>query len=235
MKRILPLLIVIALVAGRGFAAEPKMNSLSKKDKTAGWQLLFDGKSLDGWKASESKGVFTVEDGCIVTFSDKARVVAENPGAKTLRSHLFYDGPVANHDFKNFEISLDIKTAPGANSGVYIHTQYQPTNWPDKGYEVQVNNTHKDPKKGAGLYAIKDNFEAPAKDGEWYTMVVKVEGKRIQTFVNGKQIVDYTEPTPAAPPENMKGRMLSHGTFALQGHDPDSKVMYRNIKVRVLP
>jgi hypothetical protein len=66
-------------------------------------------------------------------------------------------------------------------------------------------------------------------------MVVRVEGKRIQTFVNGKQIVDFTEPTPAAPPAKMEGRKLSSGTFALQGHDAESKVKYRNIKVRVLP
>ena len=98
-----------------------------------------------------------------------------------------------------------------------------------------MNNTHKDVKKGAGLYAIKDNLEAPAKDDEWYTMVIKVEGKRIQTFVNGKQIVDCTEPTPPAPPAKMAGRKLSSGTFAIQAHDPESKVMYRNVKVRVLP
>ena len=53
--------------------------------------------------------------------------------------------------------------------------------------------------------------------------------------MNGKQIIDFTEPTPAAPPANMKGRMVSNGTFAIQGHDPESKVVYRNIKVRVLP
>ena len=100
---------------------------------------------------------------------------------------------------------------------------------------MQVNNTHTDVKKGAGLYGIKDNLEAPAKDEEWYTMVVKVEGKHIQTFVNGKQIVDFVEPTPPAPPANMAGRFLTHGTFAIQGHDPASKVMYKNIKVRVLP
>jgi hypothetical protein len=235
MKRILPLLALGALLTAPGFAAEPKANSVSKKEKSDGWQLLFDGKSLDGWKASESKGVFTVEDGCLVTFRDKAKVTAENPGAKTLRSHLFYAGPVANHDFKNFELSLDIKTAPGANSGVYFHTQYQDTGWPDKGYEVQVNNTHKDVKKGAGLYGIKDNLEAPARDGEWYTMRIKVEGKHVQTFVNGKQIVDYTEEANPERPAAMKGRLVSHGTFALQGHDPDSVVMYRNIKVRLLP
>jgi hypothetical protein len=231
MKSILSLIILVGLLAAPACAAEAKPNTLTAAEKKAGWQLLFDGKSLDGWKASESQGVFTVEDGCIVNFTDAAK--AKAAGLK--KSHLFYAGPVANHDFKNFELSVDIKTFPGANSGVYIHTAFQETGFPDKGYEIQVNNTHKDPKKGAGLYAVKDNFEAPAKDGEWYTMVVKVEGKRIQTFVNGKQIVDFTEPTPPAPPPKMAGRKLSSGTFAIQGHDPDSKVMMRNIKVRVLP
>jgi hypothetical protein len=223
MKRTLSLLALAALVisAAPAGAAELKINTLTSAEKSAGWKLLFDGKSLDGWKASENQGTFTVQDGILVVFGK--------------RSHLFYTGPVANADFRNFELSLDIKTFPKANSGVYIHTEYQETGWPDKGYEIQVNNTHKDVKKGAGLYAIKDNLEAPAKDGEWYTMVIKVEGKHIQTFVNGKQIVDFTEPTPAAPPAKMPGRKLSNGTIAIQGHDPESKVMYKNIKIRVLP
>ena len=220
MKPIL-ILSLLAVLSGARLSAAAGHNTLSAADKSAGWQLLFDGKSLNGWKASENQGTFSVQDGELVVFGK--------------RSHLFYTGPVNGANFRNFELSLDIKTFPKANSGVYIHTAYQETGWPDKGYEVQVNNTHKDVKKGAGLYAIKDNAEAPANDGEWYTMVVRVEGKRIQTFVNGKQIIDFTEPTPAAPPANMKGRMLSSGTFAIQGHDPESKVVYRNIKVRALP
>jgi Domain of Unknown Function (DUF1080) len=220
MKPIL-ILSLLAVLSGARLSAAAPHNTLSAADKSAGWQLLFDGKSLNGWKASENQGTFSVQDGELVVFGK--------------RSHLFYTGPVNGANFRNFELSLEIKTFPKANSGVYIHTAYQETGWPDKGYEVQVNNTHKDVKKGAGLYAIKDNAEAPANDGEWYTMVVRVEGKRIQTFVNGKQIIDFTEPTPAAPPANMKGRMLSSGTFAIQGHDPESKVVYRNIKVRALP
>jgi hypothetical protein len=219
----------LLLAAGRLAAADA--NTLTAAEKAAGWKLLFDGKSLDGWKASESKGVFTVEGGCLVTFSDTKQALAQ--GMK--RSHLFYVGPVAGADFKNFELALDIKTFPKANSGVYFHTEYQETNWPAKGYEVQVNNTHKDVKKGAGLYAIQDNLVAPAKDEEWYTMTIKVEGKRVQTFVNGKQIVDYTEEENPARPPAMKGRLISHGTFAIQGHDPESRVMFKNIKVLVLP
>ena len=155
--------LALCAFAGRALAADAKPNTLTSAEKSAGWQLLFDGKSLDGWKASEDKGAFTVEDGCIVTFSDAKKAAAE----KWKKSHLFYVGPVANAKFKNFEISLDIKAGPKGNSGVYIHTEYQDTNWPAKGYEVQVNNTHRDVKKGAGLYNVKDNFEAPAKDDEW--------------------------------------------------------------------
>ena len=51
-------------------------------------------------------------------------------------------------------------TTPGSNSGIYFHTAYQEGGWPSKGYEVQVNNSHTDPKRTAGLYAIQDNMEA---------------------------------------------------------------------------
>lgn len=219
MKRTLSVLILFSLALSRVFAADA--NTLTAAEKSAGWKLLFDGKSLDGWKASENQGTFSVANGELVVFGK--------------RSHLFYAGKVNNANFKNFELSLDIKTFPKANAGVYFHTQYQETGWPDKGYEVQVNNTHKDVKKGAGLYGIKDNLEAPAKDGEWYTMTIKVEGKRVQTFVNGKQIVDYTEEASPERTPAMKGRLISSGTFAIQGHDPESRVLFKNIKVRVLP
>ncbi len=219
MKRTLANLLVAALALAPLAAAEH--NTLTAAEKSAGWQLLFDGKSLDGWRSSENPNVFSVQDGNLVVFGK--------------RSHLFYTGPVANANFRNFELQLDVVTFPKANSGVYFHTEYQESGWPLKGYEVQVNNTHKDVKKGAGLYAIQDNLQAPAKDGEWYTMKIRVEGKRVQTWVNGRPIVDYTEePNPERPP-NMAGRLISSGTFAIQGHDPESKVMFRNIKVRVLP
>ena len=185
------------------------------------WTPLFDGKSLDGWKSNDKPGTFSAKDGLLIVHGE--------------RSHLFYDGPFHNHDFKNFELKAEILTKPGANSGVYIHTEFQDTGWPAKGYEIQVNNTHTDPKKGAGLYGIKDNFTAPAKDDEWYTMTIKVEGKHIVTMVNGTVITDYTEEENAQRPDNFKGRLLSHGTFAIQGHDPGSEVHFKNILVRPLP
>ena len=190
-------------------------------DSKDGWVSLFDGKSLAGWKVNEKPETFSVKDGEIVVKGD--------------RSHLFYDGPVNGHEFKNFEFKAEVMAKKSANSGVYFHTAFQPEGWPDKGFEVQVNNTHGDPKKGGGLYGIKDNFEAPAKDDEWYTMTIKVEGKHVITKVNDKVIVDYTEEENPKREEQFKGRLISHGTFALQGHDPGSEVHFKNIMVKVLP
>ena len=190
-------------------------------DAPEGWISLFDGKSLDGWKASEEPGTFAVQNGDIIVYGK--------------RSHLFYDGPVNNHDFKNFELKADVMTRKGSNSGVYFHTAWQETGFPDKGFEVQVNNTHKDPKKTAGLYNILDNFTAPAEDDQWFTLSIKVEGKHVITSVDGKVITDYTEPNDFQPAPKTPGRFIGHGTFALQGHDPASEVHFKNIFVKPLP
>ena len=147
-------------------AAQP--NTLTPAESAAGCHLLFDGKSLDGWQAPEKPEVFTVADG---------QIIVKGP-----RSHLFYTGQLAGHDFRNFELSIDVLTKPRANSGVYFHTEFQPTGWPFKGYEVQVNNSHSDPSRSAGLWGIKANLESVAKDDEWFTMNIRVEGKRIVTL-----------------------------------------------------
>lgn len=201
--------------------AAPAANTLTQAGRDAGWQLLFDGKTLDGWRASEQPGSFQVRDGSIVV--------------RGPRSHLFYVGPVQQHDFRDFELRLEVMTFPGANSGVYFHTAWQDEGWPAKGYEVQVNNTQSDPKRTGGLYAVEDNFEAPAADRQWFEMTVRVEGKHVTTFVDGKPIADYTEPADPQRPAEMAGRVLGSGTIALQAHDPDSEVHYRNIRIRALP
>jgi Domain of Unknown Function (DUF1080) len=185
-----------------------------------GWITLFDGKSLDGWKANESPETFNVKDGELIVKGPKA--------------HLFYVGKVNGGNFTNFEFMAEIKTYPKANSGVYLHTHYQDGGWPSVGYEIQVNNSHGDPKRTAGIYGVDDNLQAPAKDGEWFTLYIKVVGKTITTKVNGKLIKEYTEKPGDPRPQGMEKRWLSSGTFAIQGHDPGSESHYRNVKVKPL-
>ncbi len=214
MKKVLGLCVVsLLLIASLGFAQDKK--------KADGWVSIFDGKTLEGWKVGENAATFKVENGAIVV---------DGP-----RAHLFYVGPVMDHNFKDFEFKADVMTMPGSNSGMYFHTEYQETGWPAKGYEVQVNNTHTDPKKTGGLYGVKDVNPAPAKDNEWFTQHIIVEGKRVRIMVNGVTTADYTEPENMERPQSMSGRLLSSGTVALQGHDPKSKVLYKNIMVRALP
>ena len=188
-----------------------------------GWQSLFNGKDLEGWKPNEKPETFSVKDGELIVKGD--------------RSHLFYVGKGDNPKFKNFELRLEIMTKPKANSGVYVHTEFQPDGWPGKGYEIQVNNTHQDPKKTAGVYGIKDNFTAPAKDDEWFTMLITVKDKSITTKVNDKVISEWTEPEGWMPPKSFAGRALNPagGTIAIQGHDPGSEVHYRKIEIKPLP
>lgn len=187
-----------------------------------GWVSLFNGENLDGWKASEHTSTFSVVDGAITVHGD--------------RSHLFYDGEVNDHDFTNFEWCCEIMTKPNANSGMYFHTEFQDVDWPAKGYEVQVNNTHGDPKKTGGLYDVADVLDdSPAKDNEWFTQHVIVRGKNIRVYVNGKLTTDYTEPDDLDRQSGRAGRKLGHGTLALQGHDPGSVVIYRKVLVKPLP
>jgi len=179
-----------------------------------GWVSLFDGKTFDGWKVNENPATFTIQDGAIV--------------AKGPRSHLFYVGPVGKAEFRNFELKIDVMSAPGSNGGVFFHTKWLDRGWPAAGYEMQVDNTHRDPQRTGGLYNVAKVDEAPAKDNVWFTEHLIVRGRQVIVNVDGKQVVDYTE--PVGP-----GGKLNGGTIALQGHDPGSVVKYKNIRIKLLP
>ena len=211
-------LLAVTLLASGAPAAEPA----APKPDANGWYSLFNSKDLTGWKASEHPDTFQVVDG---------ELVVHGP-----RAHLFYVGPVGNADFTNFKWKCDVLTKPGANSGMFFHTQYQGEGWPNHGYEAQINNSHTDPKRTGGLYDVADVMnDSPAKDNEWFTQEVTVKGKHVVILVNGKVTTDYTEPDDVQPPPDRAGRRLSHGTVALQGHDPGSEVHVRNIMIKPLP
>jgi hypothetical protein len=202
-------------------AADEKAAAAAPKPDAEGFITLFDGTSLDGWKPNEKPETFKLENGELVVKGD--------------RSHLFYVGPVNNHEFKNFHLRVEALTKPKANSGIYFHTKFQPEGWPAQGFECQVNQTHPDPKKTGGLYAVKDVMnQSPVKDDEWYTYDIEVKDKHVTIAINGKVTSDWTQPDDWTPPKGMEGRKIGSGTFAIQGHDPGSEVHYKSIKVKVL-
>ncbi len=191
--------------------------------QTGGWQSLFDGQTLDGWKKSaENGGSISVEDGTIKCSGERA--------------HLFYEG-----SFKNFEFEAELKTKEHANSGIFIHTKYQAEGWPKKGYEIQVNNSytgsenHPELRKTGSIYNIRNLYFPLVKDDQWFKLRIKVVENHIEVFINGKKVNDYIEPDEPWRSEGNQGLRLSKGTFALQAHDPNSTAYFRNLRVRELP
>jgi hypothetical protein len=220
-------LLVVAIVWQFQYSVAITAETDQSSNQLGQWVQLFDGKSLDGWKASEVTDSFYVKDGCIVADGKP-------------RSHLFYMADPK--PFKNFELEAEVKTEKGANSGIYFATQYQDKDWPSHGYEAQINNTFPgDPRRTGSLYGIVDVKDPPVKDNEWFKYNIKVEGKHIVLKLDDKTVVDYIEPDE--PPKFQgRDRKLGEGTFALQAHprgngtDPnDGKTFFRSVKVRRLP
>lgn len=212
----------------------PRDNTLTDAENAAGWILLFDGKTLAGWKASENPDSFSVKDGMIVAQGRGAVIEAQAPHPK---SHLFYLGPNGAASFKDFELQADVKTERLANSGIYFHTEFIADAWPQKGFEVQIDNDPSHPKQTGSLYAVSDVAKAHAQDGKWVHLLLTVQGKHVVIKLDDQAVVDWTEPEGfvAKHPPWFSERKLSSGTFALQGHDADSVVYFKNVKVRPLP
>ncbi len=214
------LAVAVALACIAGTSTAPAETPSSDD----GFVKIFDGQSMEGWKlAEENTDAWQVEDGKLVCRGE--------------RCHAFYVGPLA--PMKDFHFKAEVMTTPGSNAGIYFHTKYQPSGWPKYGYECQVNVSHKDPKKTSSLYAV-ENVSAEdlaangVKDNQWYTQEIIVTGRRIQLIVNGKTMVDYTEPENKEAFDKNFERRLGEGTIALQAHDPKSVCYFRNLRVKPL-
>lgn len=194
---------------------DSKAGETETQSGTDGWISIWDGETFNNWRASENPESFTIEDG---------KIVVDGP-----RAHLFYEGPEGNADFEDFEFRAEVYTYPNANSGIFFHTEYQEEGWPQHGYEAQVNATHSDPIKTGSLYAVENVMDnAPHEDEVWFTYHIKVEGNKITFTVDGETVMEFTEP------EDREGtNRLSSGTIALQAHDPDSRIYYRNLELHL--
>ena len=202
-----PLALTLALLAAGPVAPDHH----EKGEAADGWVSIFDGKTLDGWRVSEGEpGSWKVEDGTIVV-----------SGA---RSHLFHGKALTD-----FEFRCEVKTTPGSNSGVFICTAYQADGWPAQGYEVQVNVSHRDPVKSGSLYNTVKRFDAGVEDGEWYTQAIRVRGDKVTVSIDGEVLYEFVEPPGVTGPKR-----LQKGVIALQAHDPNSVVYFRNLKLKDL-
>jgi hypothetical protein len=236
------LVAVLALLAANPLAAQTPSSE-------EGFVSLFDGKTLNGWKVGDNATLFHVEDGMIVM---------DCPADNHRPAHLFYDGDVNGHTFKNFDLRVDVMTYPGANSGIYFHTEFQNAGFPSKGLECQVDNSHSDWRRTGSLYGLinltwgpekpsADNKQtvvylanAPVKDEAWYTQEIICRNGVVTVKLNGQPMFTY-QITDADSVHRLSSgaTWLPQGTFALQGHPPMpghiSKVGFKNIRVKVLP
>jgi hypothetical protein len=170
-----------------------------------GWIRMFDGQTLEGWKAADNPESWSVKDGAIVGDGE--------------RSHLFY----MLHECENCEFKAEVKLNHGGNSGMYFRAKFGP-GWPE-GYEAQVNNTHPDWRRTGSLYSFSDVKEQLVPDDTWWTQHIIANGDHIIIKVNGKVVVDYVDAK----------NTYQKGFLALQQHNKGSVVQFRNLMMRPLP
>ena len=202
LKKLTSLFVAIAAVA----------MSVSAAEIEEGFVPLFDGKTLEGWKANNNADDFSIEDGAIKANGDC--------------THLFYVGEVNGAKFKDFELRLDVMTRKNSNGGFFIHSAWQDKGWPS-GYEVQINNTQGDPLKSGSLYKVVDNLE-PFEDDTWMQYVIRVEKGMVKVSINGKELVDHKTG------EGSTKLLPDGGAFSIQAHDKGSTTLHKNIRVKVL-
>ncbi len=170
-----------------------------------GWIEMFNGKTLEGWKTNERPESWTAKDGAIVGDGEA--------------SHLFW----MVRECENCEFKADVKISDGGNSGMYFRTAFGP-GFP-KGYEAQVNSSHKDPKRTGSLYNFKNVLEQLVPPETWFNQHIIAQGTHIIIKVNGKTAVDYVD----------EKNTYVKGYLALQQHNQGSVVMYKNLVMKPLP
>lgn len=215
-------------------------NTLTDAEEKAGWKLLFDGKTTQGWRGYKME---QMPPGWQVLNGTLARVTG-GPGGKGAGGG---DDIVTTKEFDNFELQLEWKIAPNGNSGVLYRVSEEPATAWHYAPEVQIldNTTHpnRDRRELAGAcYGLY----APSKDvtksvGQWNHLRLVVDGAHVEHWLNGEKIVEYelwsddwnkrvAQSKFAARPQFGK---LKKGPICLQDHS--DRVEFRSIKVRPLP
>lgn len=187
-----------------------------------GSKSLFNGKDLAGWKvnSADAKRVLSKFD---VTPTGELRVI-NGPGDLQTEAQ-----------FGDFCLQYECKTnGKFLNSGIFFRCmpdQYQ------NGYEAQIQNAYKDNDRtkpvdfGTGaIYRRVPARKVVSNDEEWFTMTVLANGAHVATWVNGYQVVDWLDDRKAD--ENpRKGLRTAAGHLSIQGHDPTTNIVFRNMRI----
>ena len=237
----LSILLIIALLVP-ALARQSVPNTLTAKEKKEGWTLLFDGKSMEGWRGAYMESLpkkgWAVEDGMLV--------VQESGGGEAS----FGGDIVTLREFSSFELTLDFKLTDGANSGIkYFVIEQQPkTPGSAKGLEYQVLDDAKHPDARLGingnrtLASLYDIMPAANKKvnpiGEWNHARLLVKGKHVEHWLNGVKVLEFERGGKEFLAHKAESKFkdipqfgeYQKGRILLQDHG--NKVYYRNIKLR---
>jgi hypothetical protein len=225
-------------------AAASEPNTLTDEEKTAGWELLFDGKTLDGWKryGADSIGpLWRVKDGIIVCSGEGL-----GEGTKDIGGSL-----MTTRQFGNFELTVDWKIVAGGNSGILYHVNEKTEFSTDyaTGPEYQVlddagwkGEPLRDAQKAGSNY---DMYAAPATKklnpvGEWNTARIVYNNGHVEHYLNGEKTVEFDEDSDDYKERYKKSKWVEFpgwntfkkGSISLQDHG--ANVYFRNIKIKQL-
>jgi hypothetical protein len=222
-------LAVLALSLQTSAASAP--NTLTAAEKAAGWQLLFDGRSLDGWrgyrKDTPPEAGWEVKDGTL-------RTVAKAKGSDIITTRSFTD----------FELSWEWRVVPGGNNGLkYFVTEKRPQS---PGHEYQMIDDAGYPGKLGPGHLTADFYEVlPAAadkpvrpGGEWNSSRIVVRGTHVEHWLNGKNVLTYELGSEAVKAGIEKSKFKGHPGFGEKITGPimltyhQDECWYRSVKIR---
>jgi hypothetical protein len=225
-------------------AKEAAPNTLSAAEKAAGWKLLFDGTTTNGWRGFHADA-FPAEGWVVEAGTIKRVATVTTPGAG--------GDIITTGQYSNFELALDWKLTTGGNSGVKYLVAERPDRKGRSGvsYEMQILDDERHPDAKAGISGnrtagalydlIAPSARAARPVGEWNEARVVVKGRHVEHWLNGQRIVQFEIGSPAmkALIANSKYKDIAGFGEATSGHillqDHADEVSFRNLKVRALP
>jgi hypothetical protein len=235
MQQFIPAVVLaLSLAPQPGVGAKPAPNTLTAAEKAAGWQLLFDGTSLDAWRGYRRETLpesgWELKDGAL-------RTVAKVKGVEL----------ITRKKFNDFEFAWEWRVAPGGNNGVkYLVTEERPQSpgheyqmIDDAGYPGKLGPNHLTADFYDVLPAAADKPIRPA--GEWNTSRIVVRGARVEHWLNGKNVLTYELGSAAVKAGVEKSKFKGHPGFGekIAGHIMltyhQDECWYRNLKIRETP